>query len=376
MIYKEEDVRRIVVEAGLRLVSEGLISRTWGNLSARISDTQFVITPSGRAYETLRPEDLVVVGIADCAYSGDVKPSSEKGIHADTYRLRPEVGFVIHTHQTAASAIGTAREPLCAFRGYDVPDSTLLGDTVPCAAYGLPGTKRLRAGVADALADCPDSHAVLMPYHGALCVGETYEETFRTAAALEAVSAKKIDATCGSAAVHPLRDCGESVRTGERFTIQCGDHECEYAVADKNLPEIPAIHAAIYRTGDVTRILHVTAPDVAAVSEQGRTLRPRLDDLAQIAGVSIRCAALASRPERIAALLRGRNAILLEGCGALCTGADADDARAAAEILTKACLAERYCSAIGVNHRLSAPDVLLQRTVYLRKYARQKSAAR
>ena len=64
MAYEIEEAKRLVVEAGKRLVQTGLIARTWGNVSARISDTQFVITPSGRAYEDLTPEEIVVVRIA------------------------------------------------------------------------------------------------------------------------------------------------------------------------------------------------------------------------------------------------------------------------------------------------------------------------
>ena len=59
MSYTEEEARRLVVDAGIRLVKEGLTARTWGNISARISDSEFIITPSGMAYESLRPGDLV-----------------------------------------------------------------------------------------------------------------------------------------------------------------------------------------------------------------------------------------------------------------------------------------------------------------------------
>ena len=102
MAYELEEAKKLVVAAGKKLVESGLIARTWGNVSARISDTQFVITPSGRAYETLTPEEVVVVNIEDCSYEGDIKPSSEKGVHAAAYRHHPTVDFVIHTHQKAA----------------------------------------------------------------------------------------------------------------------------------------------------------------------------------------------------------------------------------------------------------------------------------
>ena len=90
MYYTEEEARRIVIEAGHRLLESKLVARTWGNISARISETEFVITPSGRAYETLGEEDLVTVK-TDGLYEGDIKPSSERGVHADAYALRNDV---------------------------------------------------------------------------------------------------------------------------------------------------------------------------------------------------------------------------------------------------------------------------------------------
>lgn len=105
MAYDVEEAKKLVVEAGKKLLETGLIARTWGNVSARISDTQFVITPSGRAYDTLTPDEVVVVNIDDCSHEGDIKPSSEKGIHADAYKHHPLVNFVIHTHQKAATIV-------------------------------------------------------------------------------------------------------------------------------------------------------------------------------------------------------------------------------------------------------------------------------
>ena len=84
--------KETVITAGKRLVESGLIARTWGNVSCRVDDNSFVITPSGRSYETLTPDEIVLVKIDDLSYDGDVKPSSEKGIHAQAYKLRPEIG--------------------------------------------------------------------------------------------------------------------------------------------------------------------------------------------------------------------------------------------------------------------------------------------
>ena len=61
----EREAKQKVVFAGKRLVESGLIARTWGNVSCRISDSHFAITPSGRDYLTLTPEEIVTVSISD-----------------------------------------------------------------------------------------------------------------------------------------------------------------------------------------------------------------------------------------------------------------------------------------------------------------------
>ena len=75
MIYSIQEAKEFVIKAGLELSEAGLVARTWGNISARISDHQFAITPSGRAYDTLTPDDIVIVNIEDGSYEGSVKPS-------------------------------------------------------------------------------------------------------------------------------------------------------------------------------------------------------------------------------------------------------------------------------------------------------------
>ena len=109
MYYDEKTARALIIEAGHRLLENKLVARTWGNLSARISEDAFIITPSGRAYDTLAPEDLVKVCIRDLSYEGDRKPSSEKGIHAQAYLLRPDCSFIIDDGRIANLANRTDR---------------------------------------------------------------------------------------------------------------------------------------------------------------------------------------------------------------------------------------------------------------------------
>ena len=178
MYYSEAQARELVARAGHMLQERGLVARTWGNISARISETRFVITPSGLAYEDLRPEQLALYDLSDGSWQGPCKPSSEKGIHADAYRLRSDISFVIHTHQDMASICGIKGEAL------DLAGAVPAGP-VPCAAYGLPSTKKLRQAVAKALKLNPQTQTVLLRRHGVLCVGGDMEEAFSLAAKLE-----------------------------------------------------------------------------------------------------------------------------------------------------------------------------------------------
>ncbi|MBR4429986.1 MAG: class II aldolase/adducin family protein, partial [Clostridiales bacterium] len=132
MYYSETEARKLVIEAGHRLLENKLIARTWGNISARISKEEFIITPSGKAYDRLSPSDLVKVRISDLSYTGSIKPSSEKGVHAAAYSLRSHVGFIIHTHQYYASAVAAECRSI---------------SSAPCASYALPGTAKLRRNV-------------------------------------------------------------------------------------------------------------------------------------------------------------------------------------------------------------------------------------
>jgi L-ribulose-5-phosphate 4-epimerase len=98
--------RRLVAEAGRMLLQNGLVARTWGNVSCRTGKNSFVITPSGLSYDKMTEEDVVSYDMTTGEWIGSRKPSSEKGVHAAAYAQFPEVGFVIHTHQMFASAVG------------------------------------------------------------------------------------------------------------------------------------------------------------------------------------------------------------------------------------------------------------------------------
>ncbi|MGD9007625.1 MAG: class II aldolase/adducin family protein [Desulfobacteraceae bacterium] len=169
----------IVWDAGRRLHREGLVARTWGNLSLRVNEDLFVITPSGIVYEQMRPEQIVPLRLRDLSYTGKLKPSSEKSMHAAIYRSRPEICAVIHTHQSAASSVAAARKDI-----REIPPKArkILGAAVRTAAYALPGTRKLAKATVQAL---QGGNAALLANHGAVCVGKDMDDAFKVCTELE-----------------------------------------------------------------------------------------------------------------------------------------------------------------------------------------------
>jgi L-fuculose-phosphate aldolase len=168
-----------VCNAGKLLLKEGLVARTWGNVSCRIDDTWFAITPSGRTYDDLKPEDIVLMNCITGEYEGDVKPSSEKGVHAGLYRTRKDINAIIHTHQVNASTIAAAHRKMPAVLD-DM--AQLIGPDVRVADYALPSTKKMVTVVLKAM---KGRNAAILANHGAVCAAPTMDDCFAVAQILE-----------------------------------------------------------------------------------------------------------------------------------------------------------------------------------------------
>jgi len=174
-----EEIKKQVCDAGKELLREGYVSGTWGNISCRIDDTFMAITPSGREYQTMTPDEIVVVNYHDHTYEGDIRPSSEMKLHTEIYRTRKNIQAVIHTHQMNASTVAAARR--------EVPPilddmAQIIGPTVRCAEYALPNTKKIVRKTVKAL---EGRYAALMANHGAVCIGRDLREAFVVCQVLE-----------------------------------------------------------------------------------------------------------------------------------------------------------------------------------------------
>ena len=402
---EKEQAKLQVIKAGIMLCEKGLIQRTWGNVSCRIDENFFAITPSGRDYLSLTPEDIVVVNLHDLTYAGEIKPSSEKGIHAACYRLRDNVNFVIHTHQTYASLAGlTGRD----INGLTGEAEAVIGSNVPLAAYGLPGTGKLRAGVVAAL-QRSTSNAVLMHHHGALCLGGSLEDAFNVASRLEEVCRDELfnryTELTGKAAesfTSLAEYVAETRKKGEKyFVFPAYDSERTFDTVtmtpagggapveidlntglplDQTIdaPDAALLHSMIYqKRADVNAVLHSTEPATVAVSKIGATIRPFLDDFAQITGVSLKTAGFdygspRQSAKKVVKKLRGRNAVMLKNSGALCVGSSEDDAQAVKLVTEKGCMAYVAADLYGKeDERINFAESLLMRVIYKTKYSKK-----
>lgn len=194
-----DDLKQQVCDANLALVRHGLVTLTWGNVSAIDRDAgRVVIKPSGVDYDVMRPEHMVVVDLDGNVVEGDLRPSSDTPTHVRLYRAFPEIGGVTHTHSPKATAFAQAR--------VDVP---CLGTTHADHFMGpVPVTRPLTAEEVDrdyegatgdviierfAQLDPAAMPAVLVAGHAPFAWGGDAAASVRNAVALEAVCAMALD---------------------------------------------------------------------------------------------------------------------------------------------------------------------------------------
>ncbi len=391
--------KKLVIEAGEKLVATGLIARTWGNVSCRVDDKTFVITPSGKPYIGLTPDDIVEVAIDTLEWGGGVKPSSEKGIHAEVYKAYPDAGFVIHTHQKVASVVSALSNGIEKVTG---EAAKIIGDRIHLGSYGLPGTKKLKKGVTKALNMSP-SKAVIMAHHGALCFGKDSEEAFEVANSLEKVctdyildaakeklglKADNLDDFCTEIA-DKLTNSKKTVEIDESllYNSYCdrdGDEIVFKTVADGTetkmnlksgycdsvLGVTADAHRNIYLAcPSFNHIIHNASNEVVAVSRLNKPMKPLLDDFAQICGTKVKVSSIG----KCAKAIKGKNAVLIKDQGALCCGSVEGDAQAVDMIMSKSALTLLGTKVFGKAKAINPVEAKLMRVVYLLKYSKQAS---
>ncbi len=324
----KNEAKKAVAETGMELVDKKLVARTWGNISARVDSGHFAISPSGLAYEIMTPEDVPVYDMENETYEGPRKPSSEKKIHAAAYKVFPDVGFVIHTHQDFATAIGLVGTEIL---DMSEEEKTLLGE-IRVAAYGLPGTGKLKKNVEKEMQ--AGSKVILMLHHGAVICGTDRADAVHKAEVLEEVCRRNARKYLS------MYSCTRE-KLSEGFLKACKD-----AVINDD-------------------------PAVIVLANSGG-FNCQIDDIAQMLGRKIR---VVNNDD--ASLLKGLNKqdlVLVKGVGAVILTEDPGDAEALSMLIYKSAICKGLTYALHKDISLSAFDCALMHFVYKKKYSKKKGA--
>jgi L-ribulose-5-phosphate 4-epimerase len=349
MNYSEE--RHLLADTGRILLEKGLVARTWGNLSIRVDDGHFLITPSGRTYENLKPADMALVKMADLSWRGEMKPSSEKELHARIYRARQDTGAIIHTHQPAASSLAAAR------KGFT---SKKIGN-IPCVPYALPTTKYLARAVEKVVSNFTGS-AMLLSNHGAVCMGRDINAALQTSLTMEEEARAHV-LDCSGGTLEEMLDSFTKSRRGEA-------PEANHNVSQENFAQLITSIEAVSRG---KQVFVASGPYAVAVSGCLAVVRPMLDDLAQLVGPTLPSVDLTKKNafRRVHNILQRRSAVMIPGAGCLCVADNSSDAAAVAMVVEKACRVEIESSFLGGGYAISYPESLLMRIIYLAKYRKK-----
>ncbi|RFU40740.1 class II aldolase/adducin family protein [Actinomadura logoneensis] len=169
--------RSKVCRAGRRVVQEGLVTGSAGNISVRAGD-KVVVTPGGAQLHRLAEAACPIVGLDGRVLRGPKEPSSETPMHLAIYR-ETDAGAIVHTHSADCVAVSTVLDELPPIHYYTL----MLGGVVRVAEYATYGTPELARNVLAALRG--GRRAALMANHGAVALGRDLDEAVENALLLE-----------------------------------------------------------------------------------------------------------------------------------------------------------------------------------------------
>ncbi|HEY2175144.1 MAG TPA: L-ribulose-5-phosphate 4-epimerase [Mycobacteriales bacterium] len=180
-----DELRAAVAGLHSELTRYGLVAWTAGNVSARVPGHDLmVIKPSGVSYDDLTADSMVVCDLDGALVDGDLSPSSDTAAHAYVYRAMPEVGGVVHTHSTYATAWAARHEPIpCVLTAM----ADEFGGEIPVGPFALIGGDDIGKGIVSTLTD-HRSPAVLMANHGVFTIGTSAKDAVKAAVMCEDVA--------------------------------------------------------------------------------------------------------------------------------------------------------------------------------------------
>ena len=181
------ELKKQIIEYAQKLNSTNLSPLRSGNVSIRVTHDNvegFLITPSGKRYETLVLEDIVFLALKEKydnlkMFNSSLNPSSEWRFHQDIYLKKKEAKAIVHAHSPHATAVSAHGEPIPAFH-YMI--ALAGGDDIKCAEYATFGTSELSINILKAL---ENRKACLMSNHGQITFGVNLKQAFELAEEVE-----------------------------------------------------------------------------------------------------------------------------------------------------------------------------------------------
>ena len=184
-------LKKAVCKANLQLPCLGLVIFTWGNVSGIDRESGLVvIKPSGVAYKHLSPDNMVVVDLQGNVVEGEYKPSSDTATHLRLYKAFPDIGGIVHTHSTYATAFAQAG---CDLPAYGTTHADYFHGAVPCTRmlsdFEIRGQYELETGnvIVETFANLNPSAVpgVLVNNHGPFTWGTSPMDAVHNSAVLE-----------------------------------------------------------------------------------------------------------------------------------------------------------------------------------------------
>jgi L-fuculose-phosphate aldolase len=208
--FIEDNLRERLVKVAKELWEDGLVRGSAGNISAKIPGTKTcLIKPSGFRFKELQKDHFIVVNYETReVIKGTRKPSVETPFHTGIYKVRPDVGGVVHTHATTIVGFSAANIPIV-----PVYMGAMMG--VPIAGWHFPGTEDLAE---DAIKTLGDGNAVMIKHHGLITVGPSIERASNLTIGLEeAAKAQLVAHLLGCCDTVPYDEIEE--RRGKRPSV-------------------------------------------------------------------------------------------------------------------------------------------------------------
>ena len=212
---KYQELREEICDIGRRIWQQGWVAANDGNISIKIEENLFLVTPTGTSKGFMTPDMMILVD-SSCRPLEESKwrPSSELLMHMRCYKARPDVKSVVHAHPPVATAFAVAHTPLDM---YTMPEAIIALGSVPIAPYGCPSTEEIPDAVEPLLAE---HDAVLLENHGALTVGQDLTTAYYRMETLEYYAKLSMNSKIlGVAHELPMEKIDELLELRKRFKI-------------------------------------------------------------------------------------------------------------------------------------------------------------